>query len=505
MATGSVFEGGGVTGDVIALFLVQLLLIVIFSRIIGFLLTPLKQPQVVAEVIAGLILGPSALCSIPAFKDTIFPEGDSVTVLNVVSNFGLMLFMFVVGLELDPTFLARGKRSSLLISLTGIALPFALGCAVSLLLYNKYPPANVSYASFLLFIGCAMSITAFPVLARILSERKLLATTVGVICMGAAAIDDIVAWCILALVVAVVRASDYLVALWSTMTAIAFIIFLAKVVRPLMLRFARRMMVNSHLSSHMCSFFLVGALISAWITDIIGIHAIFGAFAFGIMVPREHSIHRLLCEKIEDLVVTIMLPLYFTYSGLRTVLNNFDAEAGALLVLVTVVAIVGKFGGCTIAAKLAGWKWRQSCTVGVLMNTKGLVELVVLNLGLDYNVLTTELFSIFVVMALITTFLTSPIVFVIYGPKHMASDAAELQALVDVEHRDERFSILACVNDQRTSSIINVAAGICSSKNKERAIYALRLTPLSDRVSSYMSIDGPSSNEAILAGVSKLS
>ncbi|KAJ3087039.1 K(+)/H(+) antiporter, partial [Quaeritorhiza haematococci] len=424
--TGTALSGSyNPLSDPLTLFIVQLLIIVILSRIIGRLLVYLHQPRVVAEVLVGIILGPSALSRIPEFQTNVFPK-ESITYLKMIADLGLIFFLFLVGLEMEPRTLIRSAKVSAFISLAGIALPFALGVGASKALYEiiMVPEFNAQnkpvppFTSFLTFTGVAMSITAFPVLARMLTERKLFGTKVGLATISAAAVDDAMAWILLILVVALINnPANSTMALYVFLCVVAWALVLWFAVRPIILRVARKDLQEdaNDISPFTVLFIFVVMLISAAFAQIVGVHAIFGAFLAGIIMPHEHGFAVKLTEKIEDLVTILFLPLYFTYSGLNTRIDQLkDGESWGMVLLVIAVAVSGKVVGCSLAARTSGLSWRESWTVGFLMSTKGLVELIVLNLGLSAGVITERVFTIMVVMALVTTFLTMPVVSWIY-------------------------------------------------------------------------------------------
>lgn len=426
-------SGNGVLEDTLSLFMVQAVIIICVTRFLSLGTKFLKQPRVIMEVVGGILLGPSALGHIPGYLDTVFPA-ESLGYLALVANLGLVLYLFLVGVELDPEVLRRNGQKAISIAVVGIALPFGLGCLISPLLFNKLllkDPGyeNAAYSSFLVFVGVAMSITAFPVLARILTESKLILSTAGVMTMGAAALNDAIAWCLLVLALSIVHSGrNKLTALFVFLAIAAYAIFLFVAVRPALQAVVRwvEMTGSSSLRSLLFALLICCIFISAWITAFLGVHAIFGSFLVGMIMPRDGKFTLHMCEKIDDLVSNIFLPLYFALSGLKTDIASIGHAIGvALLVLVVLMATAGKFIGCAGAARLNGIPWRESCVIGILMNTRGLVELIVLNLGLQAKMLDVEIFTIMVMMALITTFITSPLVEYIYPP-HM-----RLQASVD--------------------------------------------------------------------------
>ena len=390
---------------------VQAVLVIATSRLLGIVLRRLGQPLVIAEVLAGIALGPSLLGAIsPGTFTLLFPPA-SLGTLGLVSQLGLVFFMFIIGLELEPALLRGLGKSALAISNTSIALPFALGAATAVWLAPTLSVPSVPLVSFVLFLGVAMSITAFPVLARILSERGLIHTPVGALAVTCAAIDDVTAWCLLALISAVVRSTGVSSAALTALFSVLYCAAMWFLARPLLARLVRERTDRRGISQRMVAFTVVLLLLSSLATEAIGIHALFGAFFFGVIIPREHGLAHGMRERLEDFVVVLLLPLFFAYSGIRTQIGLLDSPgAWAMCGLLTLVAVTGKFGGATVAARLTGQTWKDSMSVGVLMNTRGLMELVVLNIGLDLGVISPTVFTMMVLMALVTTVMTSPLV-----------------------------------------------------------------------------------------------
>jgi Kef-type K+ transport system membrane component KefB len=386
-------------------------------------LRKIRQPAVIAEVVGGILLGPSALGYIPGFTNTIFPEPSRAFLKNI-ADLGLTLYLFLVGLELDVGAMARNMKKCAAISLAGIIVPFSFGVGASFYMYEEMVRANTlpkvpPFSSFLLFTGVAMSITAFPVLARILTELNLLNTDVGIMTISSAAVDDAMAWSLLAMVIAIINARDNLTALYVFLLVIAFTLLHFLAIRPVYMRtvdYVYQKNTFLHKQLLLAGTFMI-IFLSAWVTDMIGVHAIFGAFIFGLTIPPSHPLAIDLTEKLEDLVSIVFLPLYFAFSGLKTKINSLsDGPSWLMLLVVLVVAVGGKLAGCTFASRASGMKWRESLSVGILMNTKGLVELIVLNLGLEAGVIDTRVFTIMVMMALLTTFMTTPLIMWVYPP-----------------------------------------------------------------------------------------
>ncbi|MCJ1404773.1 K(+)/H(+) antiporter [Xylographa trunciseda] len=400
-------------------FVIQAGIILITCRLLHYPLSKLRQPRVIAEVIGGVILGPSVMGHVPGFTNAIFPAA-SIPNLTLVANVGLVLFLFLVGLEVDLRFLVSNWRVAITVGALGMALPFGMGCAIAWGLYNQFrsDPGTVpiSFGVYMLFIAVAMAITAFPVLCRILTELKLLQTPVGVIVLSAGVGNDVVGWILLALCVALVNAGSGLTALWVLLVCVGYVLFLAFAVRPAFMWILQRSgSLQNGPTQSVVALTLIMVLASAFFTGVIGVHPIFGGFIIGLICPHEGGFAIKITEKVEDLVAVLFLPLYFALSGLSTnlgLLNN--GITWAYVIGVVAVAFFTKVIGGTLAAKLNGLVWRESFTIGALMSCKGLVELIVLNIGLQAKILSTRTFTIFVVMALITTFATTPLTTALY-------------------------------------------------------------------------------------------
>lgn len=497
--------------DPIVLFIIQVTIILVFCRLIEIPMKFLRQPRVISEVIAGIILGPTVMGRIPGFQETIFPT-QSLPFINLIATLGLVFFLFQVGLEVNVKVIKKDWRKSLSIAVAGMALPFGLGAAVAVGLYKLQNDYTISFGSFVLFLGVAMSITAFPVLARILAELKLLRTNVGAITMASGLINDCTAWVLLALVVALLNSSGGIVALYVFLTAVGFTLFVIFIVGPLY----RKLCVYTNSfeegpSPLLMTVTLMIVLLCAFVTDIIGVHAIFGGFLAGVIVPHENDLPVKITEKIEDMANIIFLPLYFTLSGLKTQIGLLDTGVvWGYVILVIFLACVGKIAGCTAAARLCGMTTRESFTIGFLMNCKGLVELIVLNIGHDAGVLNDQVFVILVVMALVTTFMTTPVVIKLYPEwyqkRNMITEENptsdnKVDHLNDLEENGssgklstvaaiglERYCIVTMLN--RIESVPSMMALIQLLKRDKIAtsveIHALRLLELTQRTSAVM-------------------
>jgi Kef-type K+ transport system membrane component KefB len=360
----------------------------------------------------------------PSASAAIFPP-DSLNALNALSQIGLLVFMFLVGLEFDPQRLRRRGHVAVVTSHVSIILPFCLGAGLALYLYPQLSGAGVSRLHFVLFMSTAMSITAFPVLARILTEGNLLGTQVGAVAIVCAAVDDVTAWCILAGVVFLVRASSAALPFWLTLGgSLIYIAVLLFVVRRLVRRFVDVYRKRGTVTQDVLALALLLMLISGWVTESLGIHALFGAFLFGAIMPKDRDFVRAFTTKLEDLTVVLLLPLFFAFTGLRTSISLLSSGPLWLYCLIIIViAVIGKFGGATLSARAFGMSWREAGALGALMNTRGLIELVVLNIGLEIGVLSPTVFTMMVLMALTTTFTTTPLLDRIYPPALRQADS----------------------------------------------------------------------------------
>ncbi|HZI03556.1 MAG TPA: cation:proton antiporter, partial [Archangium sp.] len=476
-----------ITHNALSLLIVQLVVIIGLSRLIGRGARWLGQPLVIAEVLAGILLGPSLLGWLaPEALTTLFPAS-TMPVLKMLSQVGLILFMFLIGLELDPRVLRGQGRASLFISHTSILVPFALGALAALVLHPRVSEPSVPFSSFVLFMGAAMSVTAFAVLARILSEHGLLRSKVGMLALTCAAVDDVTAWCLLAFVVSLVRASDLLHAVYTTLFALLYVGFMLGLVRPFLARLGARVANKEGLTQNVVALTLMMLLASAWATERIGIHALFGAFLFGLIIPKEGGLAEALVEKLEDVVVVLLLPVFFAYSGLRTQAGLLEgASDWALCGLILLVACVGKFGGTMVAARLTGMRWREAGALGVLLNTRGLIELIVLNIGLDLGVISPKLFTMMVVMAMVTALMTSPLLRWMYPPEEVARDRVPLAPLVPTAGQAP-FTVLMCVSDGQTGAgMPTLGRALTGMPGESFQLYALHLVPPAGRASAHL-------------------
>ena len=393
------------------LLLLQIAVILIVSRILRYLFVAIGQPAVIGEMVAGLMLGPSLFgLVLPGWFGALFTAA-SLSPLNALSQLGLLLFMFIVGLKLGSQPLGTARRIAVVTSLTSIIVPFALGAAVGSLVHARLAPEGVAVLPFALFVGAAMSITAFPVLARILFDQGMFNTQVGTVAISCAAFDDVTGWLILAAVTMLVDATDPRMFAVRALMLGGYIALMMYGVRPLLRRLAERRGDGFGSGADDLAVPVLVMLLSAMATEWLGVHALFGAFFAGLMMPRGGTVERAFVERVEPLTVTLLVPLFFAFTGLRTQVGLIDSaelwlDAGAFLA----VAIAGKGVASTLAARVMGMTWRDSSMLGALLNTRGLIELVILSIGLDLGILSPVVFSMLVLMALITTFMTSPLI-----------------------------------------------------------------------------------------------
>ncbi|SEK40193.1 cation:proton antiporter [Parapedobacter koreensis] len=472
--------------------LLQIITIILVARVFGLLFRKIGQPSVIGEIVAGIVLGPSLLGHyFPEFAAFLFPAG-SLPNLGVMSQMGLILFMFVVGMELDLKLLKNQAHEAVVISHASIVFPFALGMGLAYFIYQQTAPPEVSFLSYALFIGISMSITAFPVLARIVQERGMTKTKLGSIVITCAAADDITAWCILAAVIAVVKAGSLASAGYTILFAVAYVILMLRFVAPFLQRIGELHATKERLSKPVVGLFFVTLLLSAWTTEIIGIHALFGAFMAGVIMPVNVNFRNIFIEKVEDVAQVLLLPLFFVFTGLRTQIGLLN-EPGLwqLCLIVIVVAVTGKFVGSAVAARFVGQSWHNSLTIGALMNTRGLMELVALNIGYDLGVLTPEMFAILVLMALVTTFMTGPSLDLI----NRFLKPAEAQALLT---KKDKYNILISFGSPYTGTLLLRIAHMLTRKSKGNStVTALHLS-LGNELNQFNSVEYERESFALL-------
>jgi Kef-type K+ transport system membrane component KefB len=457
------------------LLLLDLVIVLAAARLLGALARRLGQPPVVGEILAGILLGPTLLG--PFLGDELFgPEMKPP--LQALANVGLVLFMFVVGLELDQK-LVRGKgRIAVTVALGSTVLPFVLGCALALALASDHVGGDRTLP-FVLFMGAAMAATAFPVLARILTDRGMQRITLGGLSLAAAAVIDVLAWTVLAVVVAVAGAGDA-EGQWKVLLALPYALVMFLVVRPLLARLVPAYERAGRLTPGLLSVVLLGLIGSAWATEWMHVHFIFGAFLFGAVMPREGAerLNHEILERLEQLAVLLLLPVFFVVAGLNVNLRELDLSSLGTLAAILAVAIGGKLLGSYAAARAVGVPGRQSWALATLLNTRGLTEIVILTVGLQKGVLDNELYSLMVVMALVTTGMTGPLLRRVYSDRRVARDIAEAERAALGETAAHR--VLAVVPDPpgEQGPLVDLAAALAQAASpSEVALTHLRPYP----------------------------
>jgi Kef-type K+ transport system membrane component KefB len=465
----------------LALLLAQIVTIIFIARILGWLCKRIGQPTVIGEIIAGIILGPSLIgFYFPEFSTALFPD-HSLGNLQFISQIGLILFMFIIGMELDLKVLKNKAHDAVVVSHASIIIPFALGMGLAYFIYSSFAPEGVQFSSFGLFLGISMSVTAFPVLARIIQERGIHKTRIGTIVITCAAADDITAWSLLAVIIAIVKAGSFVSSIYTILLAVGYVLFMIRIVRPFLMRVGKIHANRENLGKPIVAIFFLTLILSAWATEVIGIHALFGAFMAGAIMPDNAKFRSIFIEKVEDVALVLLLPLFFVFTGLRTQIGLLDdLYLWKVTGLIILVAVTGKFIGSALAAKYVGQTWKDSLTIGALMNTRGLMELVILNIGYDLGVLTPEIFAMMVIMALVTTFMTGPaLTFINWAFKSPKTEPEhELSAI-------SKFKILVSFgNPARGVSLLRLANSLVKRLKGNASITVMHLSP-SHELNSY--------------------
>ncbi|WP_061216261.1 cation:proton antiporter [Leptospira santarosai] len=467
-AMGKIFSGH--LKQPISRLLLQLIVIMFSARFFGKLATVLGQPSVIGEILAGILLGPSLLGL--AFSEgfqLLFPK-ESLSTLQILSQLGLLLFMFVIGMELDLQILKNQAESAVVISHSSIMFPFLLGAGLAYFIYVPLAPEGVDFIAFCLFMGIGMSITAFPVLARIILEKGLTKTALGSLALTAAAADDVTAWCVLAIVVTIVNAGSFSSGILMIVMSLTYMFVMWKGILPLMKRAGNVYTTKESMTKSITAFFFLFIFLSAWITEAIGIHALFGAFLAGVVMPDKKELRDNLVEKIEDFSLTVLLPLFFAFTGLRTKFGLLSSSGlWPIFFLILFVAVLGKLGGSSIASRMSGKNWKDSLSIGILMNTRGLMELIVLNIGYDLGVLSEEIFSMMVLMALATTIMTGPglkLVEFLFTKGGLTAKATSNAGI-----------LISFAQHSRGLELLKIAYGLFPEKKKEREVTAVHLSP----------------------------
>ena len=416
------------TGETLFHVLLALTAVILAARIAGVVFTRIHQPAVIGEIIAGLCLGPSLLGRVsPPVMRYVLPNSVA-PFLAVIAQIGVVFFMFLVGLELDTAQLKTRARATIAISYASIFVPLVLGAVLALWLYPTLPTGQVSFSVFALFVAVSLSVTAFPVLARILTDRGIRNTTIGTVALTCAAVGDITAWCLLAFVIAMAKAKMLGAVVTLGLTGV-YLGFMLLVARPLVIRAVRAQELRTSVTQRTFGIVMLGVLLSSLSTEAAGINAIFGAFLLGAIIPHDSRLARELVDKLGNLVLVLFLPVFFAFTGMRTEIGLVQGASQWLICgVIVATAFIGKFGGAAVAARLTGFSTRDAASLGILMNTRGLVELIVLNIGLDLNILSPALFTMLVLMAVITTFSTTPILDLLTSGAAVANVAPTAEA-----------------------------------------------------------------------------
>ncbi len=456
----------------LAILILQIISIIFVSRVFGFVFHKIGQPTVIGEIIAGIILGPSVVGFLfPEISGFLFPP-ESLPNLQFLSQVGLILFMFVIGLELDLKVVKNQANDAIVISHASIVIPYFMGMGLAYYLYAELAPDNISFLSFSLFMGIAMSITAFPVLARVIQERDLTKTRLGIIAITCAAADDITAWCILAAVIAIVKAGTFVSALYTMGLAMAYVLFMILILRPFLKRLGSVYSDRETINKTIVAIAFLILLGSSYLAEVIGIHALFGAFLAGVIMPPNFNFRKIMMDKIEDVSLVLLLPLFFVFTGLRTQIGLLnDSHLWTICGVIVLTAVAGKVGGTTLAARFVGQSWKESLSLGALMNTRGLMELIVLNIGYDLGVLTPEVFAMLVLMALVTTFMTGPALDLI---NFIYPDKA-------IQETSNFYKILISFGPAiKGKKLLRLADQLTHKKTSEVKMTAFHLTPSAD-------------------------
>lgn len=468
----------------VILVLIEVPIVIALSRIVGLGCRWIKQPLVIGEILAGIMLGPSLFGLIaPDLAAALFPA-ETLPYLNVLSQIGLIFFMFLIGLELNPKYLSGQLDIAILTSHVSILVPFSLGTLSAIILYPLVSDGSVSFTAFALFLGAAMSITAFPVLARIITENNLQRSRLGTLALTCAAVDDVTAWCVLAVAIAVAKEGDFVKAVPTIVEAIIYIAFMLTVGRWLLRYVVKLYRRTGRLTQFLLAWIYIGVVVSALITETIGIHLIFGAFLVGAVMPKDHDLVREIAEKTEDFVLIFLLPVFFAYSGIRTQIGLLNRpELWLLCLMVLAVAIAGKYIGTYVAARVSGIDKREASALGWLMNTRGLTELIVLNIGLSLGVISPLLFTMLVIMALVTTFMTSPLLEWTYPKRLIKLDLVEPEPQPEssAEPVTGVYRILVPVaNPSTQQGLLQLAATIAGERSPAAVVHPLSLIEIEE-------------------------
>jgi len=461
-----------------AMLLLQIISILIVSRIFGYLFAKIGQPTVIGEILAGIVLGPSLLGYFYPDAFHFLFAAKSLGNLYILSQIGLILFMFTIGMELNINTLKEKISETYVISHASILIPYFFGMLIAYYVYEEFAAAYTDFLSFALFIGISMSITAFPVLARIVQEKGLSKTHLGTIAIASAANDDVTAWCILAAVIAITKTGSFVSSLYTIGFAVLYVLLMLFVVRPFLKRIGSIYSNSEVLNKSIVAFLLLILILSAFTTQVIGIHALFGAFLAGVVMPQLPHFRKLIIDKIEDVSITLLLPLFFVFTGLRTEIGLLNTpHLWIICGIFILVAVSGKFMGGAFTARILGETWKDSLSIGILMNTRGLMELIVLNIGYEMGILPPAIFVMLVIMALVTTFMTTPALSVI----NRIFPAKDVEKEYILHQTQGIFkALIALGNPENGKSLLNVAKTLLVGTKNSLAVTVLHITPGTD-------------------------
>ena len=463
----------------IGLLLLQIIVILAICRVVGMMFKRIGQPVVIGEIMAGIILGPSVFgYFFPEGFTFLFPE-ESLSYIKVLSQFGLILFMYTIGMELDLSVVRKRFQDTVLISHTSTIVPFFLGMLIAYFIYDEYISSETPFLSFALFIGISLSITAFPVLARIIQERGMTRSHLGSISLASAANGDITAWCMLAAVVAYAQAETMSSAIYNVLFSMIYICIMFFLVRPIFKIIGNLYHNKEVMDKSLIAFMFFILLLSSYITEILGLHALFGAFIAGMIMPENLKFRKIMNEKVEDVSLALFLPLFFVYTGLHTKFDLINGlEMWLLCGVFIVAAIIGKFGGTIVAARLSKESWKNSLYMGAFMNTRGLMELIVLSIGLEMKILPPAIFVMLVLMTLVTTFMTTPLISLI-SALFRTSERRKFQRKERL--KTNTFKILLSFGRASSGQVmLDLAYQMFSKGTKRLDLTALHLTVGSD-------------------------
>ncbi len=461
-----------------AMLLLQIIAILLVSRFFGFLFAKIGQPTVIGEILAGIVLGPSLLGKVSPEVFSFLFAPESLDNLYILSQVGLVLFMFIIGLELDLTSLKNKLGETFVISHASIIIPFFGGMLLAYFIYEEFAAQQTAFLPFALFIGISMSITAFPVLARIVQEKGLTRSHLGTMSIASAANGDVTAWCLLAAIIAIAKTGSFVSSLYTIGVSIVYVVFMLAVVKPFLKRVGGIYSTMEVMNKSIFAFFILIIIASAFVTQYIGIHALFGAFLAGVIMPPFPKFRKMIIERVEDLSVTLFLPLFFVYTGLNTEIGLLNTpHLWKICGLITLIAVLGKFIGTAIPAKVVGESTQDSLSMGVLMNTRGLMELIVLNIGFEMGILPPTIFVMLVIMAVVTTFMTTPalsLIEKIYSHKQQEEEFQQTKAL-------GIFKVLISMgNPVNGKPMLRVAKSVLDGVKKSLDVTVLHITPGTD-------------------------